>query len=53
MKNGGNILIFNKLLSNYEKAVEYYSAVGDKKYEDYKNKIQELLKNEKFNKFVQ
>ena len=53
MKNGGNILIFNKLLSNYEKAIEYYSAVGDKKYEDYKNKIQELLKNEKFNKFVQ
>jgi len=53
MKNGGNILIFNKLLSNYEKAVEYYSAVGDKKYEDYNMKIKELLKNEKFNKFVQ
>ncbi len=53
MKNGGNILIFNKLISNYEKAVEYYSAVGDTKYESYNKKIQELLKNEKFNKFVQ
>ena len=53
MKNGGNILIFNKLLSNYEKAVEYYSAVGDNKYEDYNKRIQELLKNDKFNKFVQ
>ena len=53
MKNGGNILIFNKLISNYEKAVEYYSAVGDSKYESYNKKIQELLKNEKFNKFVQ
>jgi hypothetical protein len=52
MKNGGNILIFNKLISNYEKAVEYYSAVGDTKYESYNKKIQELLKNEKFNKFV-
>ena len=53
MKNGGNILIFNKLISNYEKAVEYYSAVGDNKYEDYNKRIQELLKNDKFNKFVQ
>ena len=53
MKNGGNILIFNKLLSNYEKAVEYYSAVGDNKYEDYNKRIQELLKNDKFIKFVQ
>ena len=35
MKLSENILIFNKLLSNYEKAVEYFSAINDKRYEMY------------------
>ena len=39
MKNGGNILIFNKLLSNYKKNVEYYFAVVVNKYEDYSNRF--------------
>jgi hypothetical protein len=52
MKYSGNVLIFNKLLSNYEKAVEYFSAINDKRYEMYTGKIQELLSNEKYSKFI-
>lgn len=51
MKFSGNILVFNKLLSDYEKAVEYYSAINDPKYEIYTKKIQELLKEDRFTKF--
>ena len=52
MKYSGNILIFNKLLSNYEKAVEYFSAINDKRYEMYTEKIKQLLSNEKYSKFI-
>jgi len=43
MKLSENILIFNKLLSNYEKAVEYFSAINDKRYEMYTEKIKQLF----------
>ena len=52
MKLSENILIFNKLLSNYEKAVEYFSAINDKRYEMYTEKIKQLLSNEKYSKFI-
>ena len=52
MKLSENILIFNKLLSNYEKAVEYFSAINDKRYEMYNEKIKQLLSNEKYSKFI-
>ena len=51
LKLSGNLLLFNKLLSHYEKAVEYYSAVNDKRYEIYKKKIQDILGNDQFKKF--
>ena len=52
MKLSENILIFNKLLSNYEKAVEYFSAINDKRYEMYTEKIKQLLSKEKYSKFI-
>lgn len=40
------------LLNLYEKAIEYYSALNDEKYIDYKNKIQDILSNEKYSELV-
>lgn len=53
LENNDNVLVFNKLLSLYEKAVEYYSAVNDSKYLEYKNKVQELLSNEDYSKYLE
>lgn len=47
----GNYLLFNKLLHDYEKAVEFYSAINNDKYEIYAKKIKDILQNEKFKKF--
>ena len=40
------------LLQLYEKAIEYYSAINDKKYIEYNNKIKKILKNEKYSKLI-
>ena len=40
--------VIKELLELYEKAVEYYSSINDKRYIDYNNKIRRILKNEKY-----
>ena len=52
LKNRENVLVFNKLLQNYEKIIEYYSAANDDKYIEYNNKMKELLTNEKYAKYI-
>ena len=52
IKNKDNILVFNKLLENYEKVIEYYSAANNNKYIEYNTKMKELLKNEKYSKYI-
>ena len=52
LKNRENILVFNKLIQNYEKMIEYYSALNDDKYIEYNNKMKDLLSNEKYDKYI-
>ena len=52
LKNRDNILVFNKLIQNYEKIIEYYSALNDDKYIEYNNKMKDLLSNEKYDKYI-
>jgi len=52
LKNRDNILVFNKLIQNYEKVIEYYSALNDSKYVEFNNKMKELLSNEKYAKYI-
>ena len=52
LKNRENILVFNKLIENYEKMIEYYSAINDDKYMDCNNKMKELLSNQKYAKYI-
>ena len=52
LKNRDNVLVFNKLLNRYEKIIEYYSAINDNKYTEYKEKMKELLGNEKYSKYL-
>ena len=40
------------LMELYEKAVQYYSAVNDSKYELYMGKIQDMFANEEFTKLL-
>jgi hypothetical protein len=47
-----NSKVIKELLGLYEKAIEYYSAINDKRYIDYNNKIKRLLKNEKYSKLI-
>ena len=47
-----NEKIIKELLELYEKAIEYYSAINDKRYIDYNNKIRRILKNEKYSKLL-
>ena len=42
----------NYLMKLYEKAVQYYSAVNDNKYENYMSKIHDMLGNEEFTKLL-
>ena len=46
-KEETNIDEVMKLMSLYQKAVEYYSAINDHKFIDFTNKIHNLLKNSK------
>ena len=52
LKNRENILVFNKLIQNYEKVIEYYSALNDEKYIGYNGKMKYLLSNEKYAKYI-
>ena len=47
-----NAKVIKDLLELYEKAIEYYSAINDKRYIDYNNKIRRILKNEKYSKLI-
>ena len=51
MKYSSNFMLFNKLITHYEKAIEFYSALNDEKYNEYTKKIQNLLLNESFSKY--
>ena len=42
----------NYLMKLYEKAVQYYSAVNDSKYEVYMSKIHDMFNNEEFTKLL-
>ena len=44
--------VIKELLELYEKAIEYYSAINDKRYIDYNDKIRRILKNEKYSKLI-
>ena len=48
LQNEENANNLKKLLSFYEEAIEYYSAINDNKYIEYNNKARKLLKNEKY-----
>lgn len=52
MQREANANIFKKLLSFYEEAIEYYSAINDKRYIGYNNKVKKLLKNEKYSELL-
>ena len=52
IKNEDNAESLKMLLQLYEKAIEYYSAINDKKYIEYNNKIKKILKNEKYSKLL-
>ena len=52
LQKEANANIFKKLLSFYEEAIEYYSAINDKKYIEYNNKVKKLLKNEKYSELL-
>ena len=42
----------NYLMKLYEKAVQYYSALNDNKYEAYMSKIHDMFKNEEYTKLL-
>ena len=47
-----NTNILKKLLSYYEEAIEYYSAINDNRYIEYNNKVKKILKNEKYSQLL-
>ena len=52
LQKSGNKELFNNLLGNYEQAIVYYSAINDKQYVTYSTRVKELLKNEKYSKYL-
>ena len=52
LQKNGNKETFDKLLKVYEQAIVYYSAVNNSQYVTYNTRVKELLKNEKYSKFV-
>ena len=52
LKNEDNAEILKQLLSLYEQAIEFYSAINDKRYIEYNNKISKLLKNPKYSELL-
>lgn len=47
-----NVNVLKKLLSFYEDAIEYYSAINDNRYIEYNNKVRKILKNEKYTELL-
>jgi hypothetical protein len=52
LQKEGNKESFNNLLKTYEQAIVYYSAVNDTQYVTYNARVKELLKNEKYSKYL-
>jgi hypothetical protein len=52
LQNNGNKEIFNNLIKAYEDAVVFYSAINDSQYVTYSTRVKELLKNEKYSKYL-
>lgn len=52
LQKEGNKELFNNLLKTYEQAIVYYSAVNDSQYVTYNARVKELLKNEKYSKYL-
>ena len=44
--------LFNNLISTYEQAIVYYSAINDSRYVTYSTRVKELLKDDKYSKFI-
>ena len=53
LKTEENTEILKKLLSSYEEAIEYYSAINDKRYIEFNKKVRKLLKNEKYSQLLE
>ena len=47
-----NMAIVNQLMSLYQKAVEYYSAINSPQFKVYTDKIKELMATEKINELI-
>ena len=52
LQKNGNKELFNDLLKSYEQAIVFYSAINDKQYVTYSTRVKELLKNEKYAKYL-
>lgn len=52
VENNPDMELMQFLMSLYEKAVEYYSATNNPKYEYYTKKIQETLQSPRINQFL-
>lgn len=52
LQKNGNKELFNNLISAYEQAIVYYSAINDSQYVTYSSRVKELLKNEKYSKYL-
>ena len=52
LQKNGNKELFNNLISTYEQAIVYYSAINDSQYVTYSSRVKELLKNEKYSKYI-
>ena len=52
LQKNGTKELFNDLLKSYEQAIVFYSAINDKQYVTYSTRVKELLKNEKYAKYL-
>ena len=52
LQKNGNKELFNNLIASYEQAIVYYSAINDSQYVTYSSRVKELLKNEKYSKYL-
>ena len=47
-----NADVIKELLELYGKAIEFYSAINDKRYVEYNNKVRRILKNQKYTELI-
>lgn len=52
LQKNKNKELFNNLISTYEQAIVYYSAINDSRYVTYSTRVKELLKDEKYSKYI-